>query len=335
MKFINNLNFQKYITIDFVNIYLYFCLFHKLTFVENLAYVNFNQQKVVEKLLINSVFNSLTCKFYSRFSKRMVLSFKLIKNYCYHKFFFLVYSLVFGTSSVVSYLFRISFTKDFSRNLKILQFRRNKEKKRGIYFKLLVLSLKYFSDLKLEILVDLVCIDRLGSTFSSYIMFNRFELMYIFRSLYLKSNCMLISSCLFDAGAVGKTISDFFYVSNWLEREIWDMFGLRFSGHNDLRRLLSDYGFRGFPLRKDFPSVGFKQVRYDTIAQSVIYENLFLMQEEREILMVNKWSNLKQIFLKIKMFNCKFSFLFFKLKFFLNLKHESFFYFLNLFFFYF
>lgn len=77
------------------------------------------------------------------------------------------------------------------------------------------------------------------------------------------------------------SVSSIFKSAPWLEREVWDMFGVFFSNHPDLRRILTDYGFEGFPLRKDFPLTGYIEVRYDEEQKSVIYEPVELTQEYR------------------------------------------------------
>lgn len=86
------------------------------------------------------------------------------------------------------------------------------------------------------------------------------------------------------------TSSELFPASVWLEREIWDMYGIFFSGHPDLRRLLTDYGFSGHPLRKDFPLSGYSQLRYDDEAKQIVSESVSFSQEYRYFDFLNPWS---------------------------------------------
>jgi NADH:ubiquinone oxidoreductase subunit C len=85
------------------------------------------------------------------------------------------------------------------------------------------------------------------------------------------------------------SLTTFLRSANWFEREIWDMFGVFFSEHPDLRRILSDYGFEGFPLRKDFPLSGYVQVRFDDEAKRVLVEPLFITQEFRAFDFSSPW----------------------------------------------
>ena len=95
-----------------------------------------------------------------------------------------------------------------------------------------------------------------------------------------------------NEGELVQSSVSIFKSANWSEREIWDMFGIFFSGHPDLRRLLTDYGFEGHPLRKDFPLTGRVQVKYDTDQNKVIYEPVNLVQEYRDFDFLSPWERL-------------------------------------------
>ncbi|MGB1547533.1 MAG: NADH-quinone oxidoreductase subunit C [Alphaproteobacteria bacterium] len=85
------------------------------------------------------------------------------------------------------------------------------------------------------------------------------------------------------------SVVDVFHVANWMEREAWDLYGIFFSGHPDLRRILTDYGFEGHPLRKDFPLTGFVELRYDEDQKRVVYEPVKLTQEFRTFDFMSPW----------------------------------------------
>ncbi len=90
------------------------------------------------------------------------------------------------------------------------------------------------------------------------------------------------------------TATGTFSSANWYEREVWDLFGVFFSGHPDLRRILTDYGFEGHPLRKDFPLTGYVEVRYDEDQKRVVYEPVNLQQEFRTFDFMSPWEGMLQ-----------------------------------------
>ena len=120
---------------------------------------------------------------------------------------------------------------------------------------------------------------------------NRFKLFYFLLSYKLNSR-IIITIDTSDVKPLD-SITSIYAGANWYEREVWDMFGVIFNNHPDLRRILTDYGFEGFPLRKDFPQTGFVEVRYDDEKKHVLYEPLEITQEFRSFDFLNPWSNLK------------------------------------------
>lgn len=120
---------------------------------------------------------------------------------------------------------------------------------------------------------------------------NRFEINYFLLSYKLNTR-IIIKLETTDTVPVNSIVS-IYKGANWYEREVWDLFGVFFANHPDLRRILTDYGFEGFPFRKDFPQTGFVEVRYDDQKKYVLYEPLETTQEYRSFNYISPWSNVK------------------------------------------
>ncbi len=115
----------------------------------------------------------------------------------------------------------------------------------------------------------------------------RFEVVYHFLSVHENLRVRLKTTT--DATSTVPSLVRLFPAANWYEREAYDLYGILFEGHPDLRRLLTDYGFRGHPLRKDFPLTGFVEVRYDEEQKRVVYEPVKLPQEFRSFDFLSPW----------------------------------------------
>ena len=115
----------------------------------------------------------------------------------------------------------------------------------------------------------------------------RFELVY--QLLSMENNKRVRIICSIDDGQIVPSVTSIYKSAEWPEREVWDMYGLFFSDHPDLRRLLTDYGFEGHPLRKDFPLTGYVEVRYDDIERRVAYQPVQLTQEYRDFDFLSPW----------------------------------------------
>lgn len=133
-------------------------------------------------------------------------------------------------------------------------------------------------------LLDITAVDYLGRNF-----LERFELTYLLLSINQNSRIFVKLDCN-ENSSVFSTFS-LYKSSSWLEREVWDMFGIYFIEHPDLRRILTDYGFFGYPLRKDFPLSGFFEVRYDDLEKRVVSEPIEMTQEFRLFQFLRPWGN--------------------------------------------
>lgn len=134
--------------------------------------------------------------------------------------------------------------------------------------------------LKYNYFIDLSCVDLVNATF-------RFQMTYILVSI--STNQRIVFKVYLKDGAKIASICSLYKGANWYEREVWDMFGIQFSNHPDLRRLLTDYFFSGFPLRKDFPLSGYMELRYQENLKKIKYQPLKLIQEFRLFDTVSPW----------------------------------------------
>jgi NADH-quinone oxidoreductase subunit C len=121
----------------------------------------------------------------------------------------------------------------------------------------------------------------------------RFDLVYHLLSMY-RNQRLRVKVAVREDELVASAIETH-AAANWYEREVFDMFGILFSGHPDLRRILTDYGFRGHPLRKDFPTTGYTEVRYDEVEKRVVYEPVKLVQDYRMFDFMSPWEGAKYI----------------------------------------
>ena len=120
---------------------------------------------------------------------------------------------------------------------------------------------------------------------------NRFDIVYHFLSF--KNNVRIRVKTEISENSSIQSITQLFPAANWFEREAFDMYGIQFTDHPDLRRILTDYGFEGYPLRKDFPLTGNVEVRYDEIEKKVIYEPVKLQQDYRNFDIQSPWEGTK------------------------------------------
>tara|TARA_Y100000996_G_C22473695_1_gene623226 strand:- start:407 stop:1024 length:618 start_codon:yes stop_codon:yes gene_type:complete len=139
---------------------------------------------------------------------------------------------------------------------------------------------------KFKQLIDIACVDYPDDD-------KRFQLVYLFLSHELNLRVKLRIKV--DEDQVVNSITKISPSANWMEREVFDMYGIKFKNHPDLRRILTDYGFKGHPLRKDFPLTGFNEVRYSEKEKKVIYEPVKLEQNYRDFDFESPWEGTKYV----------------------------------------
>lgn len=136
-----------------------------------------------------------------------------------------------------------------------------------------------------DMLIDITVIDYPEND-------KRFEVVYLLLSLSYNTRIKIKTHV--NEMTYLKSVSNIYSSANWAEREVWDMFGIYFKDHPDLRRILTDYGFEGHPLRKDFPLNGYTAVRYDDTRKIVLYESTELSQEYRNFDFQSPWSSINR-----------------------------------------
>ena len=141
-------------------------------------------------------------------------------------------------------------------------------------------------DTKFKQLIDITAVDYLQKK-------KRFKLVYLLLSH--EFNQRLIVSYFINENEIINSLTKIFPAANWMEREVFDMYGINFKDHPDLRRILTDYNFKGFPLRKDFPLTGFDEVRYSEEEKKVKYEPVKLEQNYRNFDFESPWEGTKYI----------------------------------------
>ena len=149
-----------------------------------------------------------------------------------------------------------------------------------------ILLLKTNKNIKFKQLIDITAVDYPENQ-------KRFKIVYLLLSHEL--NQRIILSYYIDENQQIPSLTKIFPSANWMEREIFDMYGIKFTDHPDLRRILTDYGFEGYPLRKDFPLTGHTEVRYSEDKKKVVYEPVKLEQNYRNFDFESPWEGTKYI----------------------------------------
>ena len=152
--------------------------------------------------------------------------------------------------------------------------------------KSIILFLKTNNKCRFRQLIDITAVDYIDKE-------QRFKIVYLLLSH--ENNLRIVINTEIEDGKTVPSITKIFTSSNWMEREVFDMYGISFEGHPDLRRILTDYGFEGYPLRKDFPLSGHTEVRYSEDKKKVISEPVKLEQDYRDFDFQSPWEGTKYI----------------------------------------
>ena len=149
-----------------------------------------------------------------------------------------------------------------------------------------ILFLKNNENTNFKQLIDITAVDYPENE-------KRFKLVYLILSH--EFNVRILIDCFINENEIPPSLTKIYPAANWMEREVFDMYGIQFKDHPDLRRILTDYNFNGYPLRKDFPLTGHKEVRYSEDEKKVIYEPVKLEQNYRNFDYESPWEGTKYI----------------------------------------
>ena len=162
-----------------------------------------------------------------------------------------------------------------------------------LYFKIdhedlinVIIFLKSNQETKFKQLIDITAVDYPANE-------KRFKLVYLLLSH--EFNVRILIDCFINENEIPPSLTKIYPAANWMEREVFDMYGIQFKDHPDLRRILTDYNFNGYPLRKDFPLTGHTEVRYSEEEKKVIYEPVKLEQNYRNFDYESPWEGTKYI----------------------------------------
>ncbi len=222
-----------------------------------ILYSNIKNIKINQIIFLNNPFIFFLKKKKMKFQKKDIFLYYKIKMQ--KNFYWLNYTLSLLNKFILNFtIYDKNYLKIKLKDLK--------------YIPIVLNIFKLHNLLRYTQLSEIICVDNLKNN-------NRFNLNYIILSL--KYNSRLVISVDLDSKNIVNSVISIFSSANWLEREIFDLFGVFFLNHNDLRRILTDYGFNGYPFRKDFPLNGYFEIRYDENKQYLVYESIELMQNMR------------------------------------------------------